>query len=180
LITALLILVAFIIFFLLFIIFSNLINLSDTKRESVVVDSSEDIVIGGQRDEHGCLGSAGYSWSDYTNACIREWELDEDQKKAAMTAVVDFKPRYSLTVIGVEKIKCPGCFVVELEEIPNRIKIRLNNWEVTGRSLVPEECEQMGGRIVNTVGGSECSSNEKNIGEVTGFISPNICCLKAD
>ena len=30
--------------------------------------------IGGNRDEHGCLGSAGYSWCQAKNQCIRSWE----------------------------------------------------------------------------------------------------------
>jgi len=30
--------------------------------------------IGGERDEHGCLGPAGYSWCEAKQACIRVWE----------------------------------------------------------------------------------------------------------
>lgn len=30
--------------------------------------------IGGQRDEHGCLGPAGYSWNQSEEKCVREWE----------------------------------------------------------------------------------------------------------
>ena len=29
---------------------------------------------GGDRDEHGCIPSAGYSWCDATQKCIRPWE----------------------------------------------------------------------------------------------------------
>ena len=32
--------------------------------------------IGGERDEHGCLGAAGYSWNETELSCVREW-LDE-------------------------------------------------------------------------------------------------------
>lgn len=31
-------------------------------------------IIGGQRDEHGCLGPAGYSWCAVKNKCLRVWE----------------------------------------------------------------------------------------------------------
>ena len=31
-------------------------------------------IIGGQRDSHGCLGPAGYSWNESEMACVREWE----------------------------------------------------------------------------------------------------------
>jgi len=29
---------------------------------------------GGDRDEHGCIGSAGYSWCEAKNKCLRQWE----------------------------------------------------------------------------------------------------------
>jgi len=31
-------------------------------------------LLGGDRDEHGCIGSAGYSWDPVTEACVRPWE----------------------------------------------------------------------------------------------------------
>lgn len=30
--------------------------------------------IGGDRDEHGCIGPAGYSWCEERQKCIRVWE----------------------------------------------------------------------------------------------------------
>ena len=30
--------------------------------------------IGGERDEHGCLGPAGYSYNETLGGCVREWE----------------------------------------------------------------------------------------------------------
>ncbi|MFH0840535.1 MAG: hypothetical protein V1865_00910 [bacterium] len=38
------------------------------------VDSSDQQIIGGQRDEHGCLGPAGYSWCEASQKCLRVWE----------------------------------------------------------------------------------------------------------
>lgn len=32
---------------------------------------------GGDRDRHGCLGSAGYQWCPATQSCERPWELAE-------------------------------------------------------------------------------------------------------
>src|SRR5574340_984848 len=29
---------------------------------------------GGDRDEHGCIGSAGYSWCGAKSKCLRVWE----------------------------------------------------------------------------------------------------------
>ncbi|GAG23697.1 unnamed protein product, partial [marine sediment metagenome] len=39
--------------------------------------------IGGERDEHGCLGPAGYTWDENVGACLRDWELNDNQKQAA-------------------------------------------------------------------------------------------------
>jgi hypothetical protein len=33
--------------------------------------------VGSDRDEHGCIGSAGYQWCARTGKCERPWELAE-------------------------------------------------------------------------------------------------------
>lgn len=33
-------------------------------------------VLGGDRDEHGCIGSAGYTWCGIKQKCLRIWEDD--------------------------------------------------------------------------------------------------------
>ncbi len=35
---------------------------------------NKDELIGGQRDKHGCLTPAGYSWCEIKNKCLRVWE----------------------------------------------------------------------------------------------------------
>jgi hypothetical protein len=32
-------------------------------------------MVGGDRDAHGCIGSAGYAWCERTQQCERPWEL---------------------------------------------------------------------------------------------------------
>ncbi|KWB46874.1 hypothetical protein [Burkholderia ubonensis] len=32
-------------------------------------------IVGGDRDAHGCIGSAGYAWCERTRQCERPWEL---------------------------------------------------------------------------------------------------------
>lgn len=34
----------------------------------------EDMIVGGDKDEHGCIGSAGYSWCEEKQKCLRVWE----------------------------------------------------------------------------------------------------------
>lgn len=36
-------------------------------------------LIGGQRDDHGCLGPAGYSWNETEKECVRSWETGADR-----------------------------------------------------------------------------------------------------
>jgi len=31
-------------------------------------------IVGGDKDEHGCIGSAGYTWNETKQECVREWE----------------------------------------------------------------------------------------------------------
>ncbi len=33
------------------------------------------VLVGGDRDEHGCIGSAGYTWSNVQGQCVRLWEI---------------------------------------------------------------------------------------------------------
>ena len=49
-------------------------------------------VVGGDKDKHGCLASAGYTWSEAQKDCIRLWE-----KGVRMNAVDD-----------AEKVLFPG------------------------------------------------------------------------
>ncbi|MEA3419503.1 MAG: peptidase [Campylobacterota bacterium] len=35
---------------------------------------------GSDRDAHGCIASAGYSWCEKTKLCERPWELAKKQK----------------------------------------------------------------------------------------------------
>lgn len=33
------------------------------------------VIVGGDRDAHGCIGAAGYAWCERTGRCERPWEL---------------------------------------------------------------------------------------------------------
>lgn len=35
---------------------------------------SNNNIVGGDKDEHGCIGSAGYSWCEEKQKCLRIWE----------------------------------------------------------------------------------------------------------
>ncbi|XLQ20764.1 MAG: hypothetical protein ACKUBY_03755 [Candidatus Moraniibacteriota bacterium] len=46
-----------------------------TPLETTVQEiTPEEQMVGNDKDEHGCIGSAGYSWSEEKQECIRPWE----------------------------------------------------------------------------------------------------------
>ncbi|TRZ78175.1 hypothetical protein D4R87_01200 [bacterium] len=137
-------------------------------------------IIGGDRDEHGCLGPAGYSWNEESSACLREWEIENEGSEQAIKIAVEYLGwQGNATVIEVVQARCIGCFVVKLENNSTRDRktINLDNWQVKTSSLTPDECKELDGEPLNIVSGATCSEEEENLGEVTGFISPNICCV---
>ncbi len=36
--------------------------------------NGSNVIVGGDRDAHGCIGSAGYSWCEAKQKCLRAWE----------------------------------------------------------------------------------------------------------
>ncbi|MFH1685066.1 MAG: hypothetical protein ABH983_02055 [Candidatus Micrarchaeota archaeon] len=55
-------------------------NVTDDVEEDVLVppnetnDAMDEPLVGGDSDEHGCIGSAGYSWCEEKQKCLRSWE----------------------------------------------------------------------------------------------------------
>lgn len=51
----------------------------------------ENISIGGQRDEYGCLIPAGYSWNEKDQLCVREWTREScpEQQEEFCTTVYE-------------------------------------------------------------------------------------------
>lgn len=45
--------------------------------------------LGGDRDEHGCIGSAGYSWCEAKKKCIRIFEEDCNSWEAIRTSLAN-------------------------------------------------------------------------------------------
>ena len=70
-------------------------------------------VVGSDKDKHGCIASAGYTWSEVQKDCIRLWE-----KGVRMNAVDDAEKMLFLVL-------SPDSTQVELffseEEMPNEI-----------------------------------------------------------
>lgn len=91
---------------------------------------------------------------------------------------------------------CNGCWKVTLNFPSDTINeqgvqkptiyVTLKNWEVEdvrttqggSIALSPNECQEQGGEIVNAELNKTCNLDQKQIGEVKGFISLHICCVK--
>ncbi len=111
----------------------------------VVISGCVNQQVGGGRDEHGCLGPAGYTWNQSVNACVREWELGEEQKRAAGTAVEFVGYEYATTIIKVVPITgFEGCFEVILEQGENRdlLTVVIDSWNATEKMLKRHTCTQ--------------------------------------
>ena len=100
-------------------------------------------IIGGQRDENGCLGPAGYTFVERIGACARDWEIDtEDKRQAAKIAVEHVGFKKGLTVIDIEIFKCPGCFDINLDRDEERISVSLRDWKVSSVDELDLELEK--------------------------------------
>jgi hypothetical protein len=58
----------------------------DTAKNIVAKDTTKSPMPGSDRDEHGCIGSAGYTWSVIKNECIRIFEAGTRLNAAAAVA----------------------------------------------------------------------------------------------
>lgn len=117
-------------------------------------DTEDESLVGGDEDEHGCIGSAGYVWCEVKNKCVRPWEepcvegsitLDEARNAALDSPCMDegnITDDYSYNNVtntwwfdmDIVKEGCaPACVVYanKTAEI---------NWRCTGL-IVPEENE---------------------------------------
>lgn len=68
-----------------------------------------DLIVGNDRDEHGCLSSAGYSWSYALHNCVRVWEVGERYAHGNRTAYLIMSPDSTFAEIfpeGKSQIVC--------------------------------------------------------------------------
>lgn len=52
-------------------------------------DSTNRPIVGNDRDKHGCIGSAGYTWSVLKKDCVRSFELIHTDKNAIELISID-------------------------------------------------------------------------------------------
>lgn len=117
----------------------------------------EQEIVGNDKDEYGCIGSAGYQYCPELEKCVRTWEEPcpslQQQNKSSEELAINLSTPYLITkpmykdnngrLLKVEEVvlmRCQGCFSVyfnflidntnnEIEKITARVDI--NNWEPT-------------------------------------------------
>ena len=84
-------------------IFSILININLFAQAAEVNNNnsssnsnSSKRKVGGNRDRHGCLTGAGYSWCELGQSCVRPWELATCFKAKLGPDFTDFANNYAL------------------------------------------------------------------------------------
>ncbi|MEA3230004.1 MAG: hypothetical protein U9P44_03740 [archaeon] len=95
-----------------------LLALFSTLIVSGCISNITDTVIGGDRDEHGCINTAGYRWCEAKEKCLRTWEepcpgmvTSFRECKALGYTVLESYPRQCSTPKGeifTENIEEPG------------------------------------------------------------------------
>ncbi|MFH1358284.1 MAG: hypothetical protein ABIH37_00175 [archaeon] len=133
------VLVLFIILILVLMFFIKLTVIDKKENgKNIQEDQTENQeLIGGQRDEQGCLTAGGYSYNTNIKACTRDWELDNDQEEAAKIAVDYVKPAYALTIEKVDVLDHPGSFTIHLTDNDFEKKmVGLISWNVTWNSSI--------------------------------------------
>lgn len=71
-------------------VFSIVIILVFCSNELIFAqDSTNSPIVGNDRDKHGCIGSAGYTWSVLKKECVRSFELTQTDKNAIELVSID-------------------------------------------------------------------------------------------
>jgi hypothetical protein len=71
----------------------------------------ENISIGGETDEHGCLIAAGYSWNKTDQMCIREWtkKYCTPESRTADVCITLYEPVCGLPMKKTFSNSCIAC-----------------------------------------------------------------------
>ncbi|MCL5435819.1 MAG: hypothetical protein M1275_01955 [Patescibacteria group bacterium] len=81
--------------------------LKHEPAQETAKESATTTLVGGDRDEHGCIGSAGYSWCEPKNKCLRVWEescyANPEEEIQHLLALKYNKPISEITVTATKK-----------------------------------------------------------------------------
>ncbi len=76
----------------------------------------EPVPTGGGTDDYGCLGSAGYTYDEDLQVCMREWEFGPEERVLINLAVEEVGSTKGLTVLNITNLTCDDCHNVALRK----------------------------------------------------------------
>ncbi|MBN1325467.1 hypothetical protein JW977_00595 [Candidatus Falkowbacteria bacterium] len=131
----LVILIIVVVVIVAFVVYFSINSVSKIENANV----NEPMLIGGQKDAHGCLIAAGYSWCEPKQKCLRMWEEDcygqdlidltavfakehnQIPENVFITIMKNNENYFSGTIrIGAQEVEGGGFLVRKLE----------NNWQI--------------------------------------------------
>lgn len=132
-----------------------------------VYQNPSEKIIGNDKDENGCLISAGYSWSEDFQVCVRQWELDTDEVKSAVKIATDtIENKEGLTLSMIEKKDCDGCYYMVFTNNGNApFSISVVGMEIKDSNLVFCSEDLRNADYCITLYEPVCGYNSKNQGE---------------
>lgn len=83
----------------------------------------ESPMVGNDRDAYGCIGSAGYSWCEAKQKCLRPWE----EKCCLAEGELSYENVYSTTPANQRLKCCPGLIPQENNNIADAPAICIKN-----------------------------------------------------
>jgi putative hemolysin len=122
---------------------------------------SKPAVIGGDKDVHGCLAAAGYSWCDTKQKCLRTWEENCTAQCGACPLLTPPSPTFCTngTIIDGGKDDCgcqlaPKCERAQGTELANPASTYCIQHGGTLRIVTAADGSQTG--MCTLPGGSQC------------------------
>jgi len=101
--------------------------------------NDEPVIVGGDKDSHGCIGSAGYSWCEVKQKCIRVWEefcdIDAEAKTLCNVGTTVSVCGNYIRVTRAEALDAPTLLY---KFNANATPITCNAFDISTK--VPEEC----------------------------------------
>lgn len=63
----------------------SVITSDSNVKPTIIRETPAQTLVGGDQDEHGCKASAGYSWCEIKEKCLRTWEEKCEEEKVEET-----------------------------------------------------------------------------------------------
>ena len=124
--------------------------------------------IGGDKDDHGCLVGAGYSWNDSRQQCVRSWEVPMmEEAESAVKSQLAIKYNKPLADVSAKVTK------IDDSHMAGTVKFSSAAGAEGGQFLVYRDRDAW--KIVYDGNGSVDCAKMKQLGFSALVLSPNFC-----